>query len=166
MTLVEVMHAAVLFIILGLALLLCTSAFSRMSKKFSSDITLTNEARVVLGKMVWGNALPGEGVGRHGLWAANGVTLVGTTRVNYTDTAGATRTFRLNGQNIEFVDRTGTTRQLYDPNGAAAPDPGTYSTDLAFSNSGNVVQIDLILGRNVRGKWNYASASTQVALRN
>ncbi len=145
-------------------LLVFTTMMQRMQYEFGTSIRLSNEARAAMEKIVWGTRAAGGAPDRHGIWEAQAYNVVSPTEFSYTDMLGAVHGIRLNGLKVE-------TRA--NPLAAWVPvldlqgDPTKDSLALDFTETRpNVVQIRLVLGERVVGRWQYASLSTQVDVRN
>jgi hypothetical protein len=142
--------------------------FSRLQYEYEINIKLTNDARQVIDKLVWGTRAAGQPQ-RRGISEAS-QAVVAANQIDYVDAEGVTHTVRSSNGNIEY--RRGTTgafKTLLDPNGTPAFDPSVYSTSLTFSQAnGNprTVAINLIMGKRLQGRWYYASLSTTVFFRN
>lgn len=141
--------------------------FNSMRTRYSADLDLTNKARATLEKMVWGVA-GSAGDDRHGIWEAESLDVVSDTQLNYTDPNGDEHTVRLTNQSIEAETEPGEWTTLYDPNGEGVmDDTDEATTNVTFTAiSTTVVQIQLVLAKNINGRWHYASLSTQVHARN
>ncbi len=133
--------------------------------QYSTDFELTAKARSALEKMAWGVRDSGQ-ANRRGIAEAVSVT-VSASRIDYTDIQGVAHSIRSNNGNIEYKRGNAAWQVLLDPNGAPLFDPTQYSTTLTFSQTNpNAVTIFLTIGRQLRGRWHYASLSTQIAFRN
>lgn len=141
--------------------------FNSMRSRYSTDLEITNEARAVLEKMVWGVA-GGAGDERHGIWEAQSLSVVSDTQLDYTDPDGGDHTIRVNNQSIEMETEPGEWTTIYDPNGEGVVDDASEATtSVIFTTiSSRIVQIQLVLAKNINGGWHYASLSTQVHARN
>lgn len=167
MTLVELIFAIAIFFILSIGIFAFNYQFEKMRYEFQTNGKLTNQTRSVMEEIVWG-IRPDESVERRGVWTANGLTITSATQIAYTDTSGVTHRLRQNGQNIEYERGTSPWITLYDPNGVLAGDASRYSTSLNFAQTAQptVIQIQLVLGQKMYGRWYYASLSTNVDYRN
>ena len=135
-----------------------------MKTEDSIQNELLNETRILMDKLVWGVGLPGE-ASRDGLAEAVSYDINGNT-FTYTLPDGDDRRV-VQSQDELTWHKQATQYTLYDPNGAAPPDPQNYSTDLSFVQIlPNVVEVQIILGRRNAGRWYHASLTTQIALRN
>jgi hypothetical protein len=143
-----------------------TSIFGNAQAEYESTVTLTNQARHVIERIAWGTEPSGQ-VKRRGVMEAVSAAVT-ANQIDYTDIDGNVHSVRTNSGSIQY--RWGSNGQwitILDPNGAPVFNAGQYSTDLTFSQTNaKAVTINLILGRNIQGRWRYASLSTQVFFRN
>lgn len=124
---------------------------------------LIQQAQTTLDKMVWGYGDP-----RKGIYDATSLTFTSPTQLDYDDLDGDSHTIRLDDQAVEYSGSNDDPRTYFDPNGEEYDDNAEdTSTDLTFTQIGTkTVQIDLVLGKRVQGRWLYASLSTKVFCRN
>ncbi len=166
MTLIELMTVSVIsaFLVMGLvgSVLLTNTAHY----EYKTQIKLNNDARKAVDRMVWGRRDAGA-ANRRGISEAVSA-VVNPAQIDYTDINAVVHSFRQNGGNIQYRNGAAGAWQTvfqHDPN--AAFDATQQSTNLSFTqNNPNAVQINLVLGQRVQGRWHYASFSTQVAFRN
>lgn len=167
MTLIEMTAGIGIFFVLCSGMFSFNYQFDKMRYEFQINLQLTNHMRSVIEEIIWGPR-PDTTVERRGVWTANALTINSPTQITYTDTSGVAHGIRQNGQNIEYQRGTNPWITVYDANGASADDPSRYSTSLIFSPTAQptVVQIRLVLGQKMYGRWYYASMSTNVDYRN
>ncbi len=159
MTLVETLFAGAISILLLSSIAAFGFLVQKAKVEYQANVEITTDARTVLEQMIWGRRLGGQ-VNRRGVIEAVTAT-VALRQVDYTDIDGTTHSIRQNGGNIEY--RRGT---MGGWTVLSNLDPARYSTDLRFSQTNpRAVQIRLILGKNMKGVWHYASLSTQVSFR-
>ncbi len=170
MTLPEVLMASVFALLLTGSVFAFANFLNYSKWEYAANLELSNDARVILEKMVFGAKQAGQ-VNRRGVIEAVSGTINSTTQFTYVDMSGVQHSLRLNNGNIEYqpgVNAAWTT--LLDPNGAAAYDPTSYTTSLRFLQPANPnsVQVQVVVGKRQKtsGRWNYGSASTQVFFRN
>lgn len=165
-TLAELMVSLVLFIFLTTGVLYFIDGFKTMMRDTQTRMHLLNESRQLLEKMLWGVQPPFEPE-RHGIWEAQSLTVVNSATLNYRGLDGVNRTLRLSGQNVVYDVPGNAAYVIYDPNGADPDDTTEYDVSLNFSQTiPQTVEIEIVLGQRIVGRWHYASISTQVALRN
>lgn len=168
-TLVEMMWAFSFAMLMTVALLIFVVMFRRLEYEYGTTVKLANQSRIILEKMIWSTRSQAQ-ANREGIWEAQNFTVVSPTQLQYTDINGTVHTLRQNGLKIETrFGNNGAWVTLFDANGAAIDDPGSYATTLNFQqvpNLNDVVQIRLVLGQRVVGRWYYASLSTQIFTRN
>ncbi len=169
MTLVEIMLASGISILL-LSLMISTMFMVNVAKtEFGAYLDMTNKVRIVLDQMAYGVRQAGQPNRRGIAEAVSGSITAGSTELDYIDVDGVTHSIRLNNGNIEYRRGIGGAWEtLMDPNGKTAAFDGTkYSTSLKFSQAvPTSAIIKLALGRLIKGRWYYASASTEIAFRN
>ena len=167
MSLVELMFGVGIFILLIAGLFAFNFQFEQMHYQFQIDGKQTNYVRSVIEQIIWGPRADTV-VERRGVWTANSMTVNSANQISYTDTSGVIHNVRQNGQNIEYRRAGGAWFTLYDPNGVSPDDASRYSTSLTFTQTAQptVIQIDLVLGQKLFGRWYYASMSTDAAYRN
>lgn len=154
----------VMFMTAGL--LMFTTLFKQLQYEYGMTVKLTNDGRILLNKMVWGTRAQAQ-ANREGIWEARTFQIVSPVQLLYTDTSGATHEVRRNGLKVETRLDGGPWMTLYDANGAAVDDPTSYFLSLDFSQLLNdVIQIRMVLGQRMVGRWYYASLATQVFTRN
>ncbi|MGH7198097.1 MAG: PulJ/GspJ family protein [Candidatus Omnitrophota bacterium] len=165
-TVVEVMFASMIAVMLFGGIYQVVFVIDRARYEQATNIDLTTRAHQVLDKMILGIRQAGTS-DRRGLNEAILATVT-ATQIDYTDTNAVVHSIRLDNGNIEYRRGAAGAWVLYfDPNGALAYDPAVYSTSLAFSQTNpRAVKIDLVLGRQIKGRWHYASFSTQASFRN
>ena len=166
-TLVEGMIASMLFLLLAASIFSFGYFCQNASYEAQTNVQLTNEARILVEKMAWGLHQAGQ-ANRRGICEAVSVSFPSASQIDYTDINGTVHSVRVNGGNVQYRRGTnGAWQALLKPSGSAAFDAAQYSTSLNFSQTNpRAVQINLVLGRTIRGRWYYASISTQVAFRN
>lgn len=176
MTLSELLVASTFAILLTAAVFAFTSFFNYAQYEYQSNVELTNDARQIVEKMVWGHKLAAS-ANRRGIAEAKDGTIVSPTQFEYTDRDDTKHTLRLSNGNIEYQRGAGGAwTTLLDPNGAAAYDATKYTTSVVFSQptNPNSVQVKVIVGKYINngknivnpGRWYYGTASTQVFYRN
>lgn len=137
-------------------------------KEFSSHLDMTNQSRIMLDRMAYGYQQSGQS-NRRGIAEAVSATLPSSSQIDYTDISSVVHSIRLNSGNIEYRRGSlGTWQTLLDPNGTTvAWDSTKYSTSLTFTQTvPTSVVVKLVLGRKIKGRWYYASATTEIAFRN
>ena len=170
MTLPEVMIASMLGVML-LSLVFSTMYMTDVAKKeVGAYLDMTNKMRVVMDRMAYGYRQAGQ-ANRRGIAEAvscGSLPQQGSTQLDYVDINAVTHSIRTNNGNIEYRRGSGGAWvTLLDPNGSPSFDASQYSTYLNFSQSvTNSVVVKLSLGRLIKGRWYYASASTEIAFRN
>lgn len=161
--------ASVFVLMLTSGLFAFASFFTNAQYEYQSHVELTNDARIVLEKMVWGDKLAAQANRRGIAEAATGV-ITSLSQFDYTDRDGQAHTIRLNAGNVEYrYGAAGTWRTLLDPNGASLSfDPSRYTMSLQFTQplNPNSVNVRVVVGKRILQKWYYGSASTQVFYRN
>ena len=168
MTMVELLVASTFAVLLTSGIYAFASFFTNAQYEYQSHVELTNDARLVLERMVWGNKLSTQ-ANRRGIAEAATGTIVSATQFRYNDKDGAQHTLRLNSGNIEYQYGTaGTWNTLLDANGTAAYDATKYTMSLAFTQpvNPNSVNVRVVVGKKILSKWYYGSAATQVFYRN
>jgi len=168
MTLTELLVALTFMLFLTATTFSFASFFNRSQYEYQSNTELTNDARQIIEKMVWGHKLSTQ-TNRRGIAEAVTGTIVSPTQFSYNDINGVTHTLRLNNGTIEYQRGNGQAwTTLLDANGALAYDSTKYTTIINFSPSANAnsVLIKVIVGKNILGRWSYGSAATQVFYRN
>jgi hypothetical protein len=166
MTIVELMIGSTLSVLLMGTILLSIFLLKNAQYQYQTNVELTQNTRVVMEQMIWGIIEQGQ-ANRRGIIEAVSAT-VSPGQIDYTDTNAVVHSIRQNNGNIEYRrGAAGMWTTLLDPNGQLAFDPAQYSTSLSFAQTNpRAVTINLTLGKNIRGRWHYASLSTQVAFRN
>lgn len=168
MTAAELLVASVISVFLTLGLFSFASFVQNSKHEYQSNIELTNDARSILEKMVWGHRASGQAT-RRGIAEAVSGTIVSASQFQYTDVSGVAHTLRVTSGTIEYQRGTGAAwTSLLDPNGAAAYDATKYSTSLIFTTptNPNSVNVRVVIGKKILSKWYYGSASSQVFYRN
>lgn len=168
MTLVEMIIATGIFSLLAASIFVFAVFCKTAMHEMQTNLLLTNQARQLVEKMAWGVRLAGQ-PNRRGIAEAVSATLPSAQQIDYVDINGTTHSVRAIGGNIEYRrGAAGAWTTLLDPNGpGVAFDAAQYSTSLQFTQvNPRAVTISLALGKTVRGRWYYASISTQVAFRN
>lgn len=156
----------VLMTILSSALFLSVNLLQEAAYERAATVDLTNKARAVVERMIWGVRLDPGTVERRGIIEAASA-VVTPTQIDYTDIDGDTHSIRSNNDRIEYRFDNGAWTALMDVGGAQAFDAAQYSTTLRFSQTNpRVVEIRLVVGKTIKGRWQYASVSTQAFLRN
>ncbi len=168
MTAAELVIAVFVSLFLTLGLFSFSSFFNQVQHEYNANIRLTNDARIVMEQLVWGYRAAGQTT-RHGIAEATSGTIVNANEFRYTDVSAIQHTIRLNNGRVEYqrgVSAAWTT--LLDVNGSEAQDATKYSTQVVFSQpvNANSVNLQVVVGKNILGKWHYGSASTQVYFRN
>ena len=168
MTLTELLVALTFSLFLTLGVYSFTSFMNNAQYTYQSNVELTNDARQIVEKLVWGYK-SAAAVNRRGIAEAVQGTIVSASQFNYTDVNGTVHTIRLNSGNIEYqrgANQAWTT--LLDPNGSAAYDATKYTTNIVFTQpaTANSVLLKVTVGKSILGRWYYGSASTQVFYRN
>lgn len=166
MVLVELMMAGVFCVLLTAGTFAFASFFRQAQHEYRSHVELTNDARIVLEKMVWGEKVVGQAE-RRGIAEAASGTITSPTQLDYTDRSGVQHTLRLNGDDIEYrLGSAGAWRTILDPGGSG--DPAQYTTSLAFVQplTPNSVEVRVVVGKKILDKWYYGSVSTHVFYRN
>ncbi|MCG3177094.1 MAG: hypothetical protein MOGMAGMI_02060 [Candidatus Omnitrophica bacterium] len=165
-TLPEILVVCVLMTILSSAMLLTVSLIQEATYERAATVELTNKARAVVEEMVWGIRTGAGVVDRRGIIEATGA-VVTPNQIDYDDIDGDTHSIRLNNDRIEYRLNGGAWTALMDASGAAAFDATQYTVTLNFTQPvPNAVQIRLVVGKTVQGRWQYASISTQASFRN
>jgi hypothetical protein len=168
MTLTELLVASTFGLLLTSGVFAFASFFTNAQYEYQSHVELTNNARLVLEKMVWGSKVLGQ-ANRRGIAEAAAGTITSATQFDYTDLNGTLHTVRLNNGNVEYrFGAGGAWGTLLDANGAASYDPTKYTMSLAFTQplNPNSVNVRVVVGKKILEKWYYGSASTQVFYRN
>lgn len=169
MTLTELLVASTFGLLLTSGVFAFSSFFTNAQYEYQSHVELTNDARIVLEKMVWGEKIAGN-ANRRGIAEAASGTITSATQFDYTDVSGAAHTLRLNSGNVEYrYGSGGAWRTLLDANGSSVSyDPSRYTMSLAFTQptNPNSVNVRVVVGKKILSKWYYGSATTQVFYRN
>ncbi len=168
MTVTELLVALTFSLFLTAAVYSFASFFNNAQYEYQSNVELTNDARQIIEKMVWGHKLAAS-ANRRGIAEAVTGTIVSPTQFSYSDVNGTTHTLRWNSGNIEYQRGNGQAwSTLLDANGALAYDATKYTTTVNFSQptNPNSVLVKVIVGKNILGRWYYGSAATQVFYRN
>lgn len=168
MTLIELLMASVFSLFLTAGVFAFSSFFANARYEYQSHVELTNDARLVLEKMVWGEKITGQ-ANRRGISEAVVGAITSQTQFDYTDLNGAQHTIRLNSGNIEYrYGSAGVWNTLLDANGAAPYDPAKYTMSLEFTQpvNPNSVNVRVVVGKKILERWHYGSAATQVFYRN
>ena len=167
MTLPEVVMAAAIGIFLSIGVFAFAAFFQRAQYEYQSNIQLTNDARLVLEKMIWGENISGQ-VNRRGIAEAAAGVITSPTRFDYTDQDGVAHSVRLNNGSIEYQYGASGWKTLLDPNYGLANDSNEYTVSLEFTAPvvPNSVNIEVVVGRRMTDRWYYGSTSTQVFYRN
>lgn len=172
MTLTELLVASTFGLWLTAGVFAFGSFFTNAQYEYQSHVELTNDARLILEKMVWGYRDSGQ-ANRRGIAEAVSGTIVSATQFRYTDVSGVQHTIRLTSGTIEYQRGSGGSwTTLLDPNGSAAYDASKYTTSLSFTapTNPNSVNVRVVVGKRIRNnntnKWFYGSAGTQVFYRN
>ena len=167
MTITELLVASAFGLYLTAGVFAFSSFFTNAQYEYQSHIELTNDARLVLDKMVWGDKLAGQ-ANRRGIAEASTGTLTSASQFDYTDVSGVAHTIRLNGGNIEYrYGAAGTWQTLLDANGSPVYDPTKYTMSLAFTQPANPNSVNVrVVGKKILSKWYYGSVATQVFYRN
>ncbi len=168
MTVTELLVAATFSLFLTMSVFAFTSFMGNAQNEYKSNVELTNDARLIIERLVWGHKLS-TSANRRGIAEAVSGTIVSASQFSYVDVNATTHTIRLNNGNIEYQRGAGQPwTTLLDPNGGAAYDATKYTTDLIFTQSTNPnsVLVKVIVGKNLLGRWYYGSASTQIFYRN
>ncbi len=167
MTLVEVMVASIISGFLIASIVACGYLLNNAKYQYQTNVELTSNARIALEQMVWGVRPSGQPDSRG---IAEAVSAVVTEKqIDFTDVDGSLNSVRQNNGNIEYRRGAGGAWiTLLDPNGAADFDATKYYVDLDFIQNidSRLVQVNFVLGKSIRGRWYYASLTTQVAFRN
>ncbi len=169
MTLTELLVASGFCLMLTAGVFAFASFFTNAQYEYQSHVELTNDARLVLERMVWGNKISTQ-ANRRGIAEAATGTIVSATQFRYFDRDGAQHTLRLNSGNIEYqYGSAGAWNTLLDANGSSlAYDATKYTMSLAFTApvNPNSVNVRVVVGKKILSKWYYGSATTQVFYRN
>ena len=167
MTLVEVAAASTLALLLTGGVFAFANFAHNAQYEYQSNVELTNDARLVLDKMIWGENIAGQ-VNRRGMSEAAAGTILSATSFRYTDKDGTLHTIRLNAGNIEYQYGGNAWRTLLDANGTLAYDPAKYTMSLSFTAPAvpNSVNVRVVVGKKILSRWYYGSAATQVFYRN
>ncbi len=168
MTAAELLVASTISVFLTLGLFAFASFVQNAKHEYQSNIELTNNARSILEKMVWGHRATGQAT-RRGIAEAVTGTIVSASQFQYTDIAGVQHTLRVTSGSIEYQRGSGATWvTLLDPNGAAAYDATKYTTSLVFTApvNPNSVNVRVVVGKKILDRWYYGSAASQVFYRN
>lgn len=157
------MISVIIITFMTAGLLVFTSMIQKMQYEYGTSIRLSNQARMAMEKIIWGTHVAAT-PDRHGIWEAQAYDIVSPTQFTYTDMNGAVHGIRLNGLKVETQAAAGLPWvSVLDLKGDATKD----SLALNFTETRpNVVQIRMVLGERVIGRWQYASLSTQVDVRN
>lgn len=168
MTMVELLVASTFALFMTAGVVSFTSFFNNAQYEYKSHVELTNDARLIIEKMVWGQKLATQ-VNRRGISEAVSGTITSATQFDYTDLNSTQHTIRLNSGNIEYRYGTaGGWNTLLDPNGTTSYDPTQYTTSLSFTQptNPNSVIVRVTVGKRILNRWYYGSATTQVYYRN
>jgi hypothetical protein len=167
MTLTEVVFTAAILAMLVLSITASAHMINVSKYDTRSNSLVTDSARLLMDRMVWGRRAP-AGASRMAISEATNLTFDSASQLSFRQGTATWHSIRQNGLNIEYrPDANAAWQTIYDPDGAGANDTSHYSTSLSFSQTTpNAVIINLRLGTMYRGRWYYASSSTQVFLRN
>ena len=168
MMLTELLVASTFGLLLTAGVFAFTSFVGNARQEYQSNVELTNDARQIIEKLVWGHKLAAS-ADRQGIAEAVSGTIVSANQFSYRDVNTTVHTIRWNSGNIEYQRGAGQAwTTLLDPNGAAAYDATKYTTNIVFTqpNTANSVLVKVIVGKSILGRWYYGSASTQVFYRN
>lgn len=167
MSLVELVASVSISALLTMGVFAFASAFANAQYEYQSNVELTNDARLVLEKMVWGLNITGQAQ-RRGIAEAASGTITSPTQFDYTDKDGAAHSVRVNSGNIEYRYGGSAWRELLDANGAAAYNANNYTVSLEFSQPEvpDSVNVRVVVGKRILSRWFYGSAATQVFYRN
>lgn len=169
MTVTELLVASTFALFLTMGVFAFASFFRSAQHEYQSHVELTNDARLILETMVWGEKLAGQ-ANRRGISEAAVGTITSATQFDYTDINGAQHTLRLNSNTVEYrYGAAGAWNSLLDPNGTSvANDPTRYTMSLAFTDPAtpNSVNVEVVVGKRILDRWYYGSAATQVFYRN
>lgn len=166
-TLIEVVFASMIAVLLFGGIYQVVFVINQARYEQAVNIDLTTRAHQIVDKMILGIRQTTGTTDRRGLNEAISATVT-ATQVDYTDISAVVHSIRLDNGNVEYRRGAAGAWTLYfDPNGALAYDPAVYSTSLVFSQTNpRSVKIELVLGTQLRGRWHYASFSTQASFRN
>jgi Tfp pilus assembly protein PilV len=168
LTVTELLVAVTFSLFLTMGVYAFSSFMNNAQYEYQSNVELTNDARQIVDRLVWGQKLT-TSANRRGIAEAVTGTIVSPTQFSYNDVNGTVHTVRLNNGNIEYQRGTGQTwNTLLDPNGALAYDPSKYTTSISFTQpaTANSVLLKVSVGKSILGRWYYGSASTEVFYRN
>jgi hypothetical protein len=139
--------------------------FSNMKFEIQSEINLTNNARLIIDRMVWGVTDADDD--RRGIWQARDFEIIDENELNFTDVDGDACILQVNGLQVEYIENDEDPVMLYDPTQNGALPIEQFSTDVIFTQTTpNVIQIQIVLGERVQDRWFFGSVSTHVAVRN
>lgn len=146
--------------------------FKQAQYEYQTKVKLTNDARLIIDKLVWGVKQAGVAE-RRGISEAVRILplpVAGASQLDYFDVDGTQHTIRYNNGNIQYRRGVnGAYITLLDPNGTPGFDPNVNSVNILFlqpASNARLVIVNIILGQTLQGRWYYASLSTQVFLRN
>ena len=164
----ELLVALTFSLFLTLVVYSFSSFMNNAQYEYQSNVELTNDARQIIEKLVWGHKLAAS-ADRQGIAEAVSGNINSANQFSYSDVNATVHTIRWNNGNIEYqrgAAQAWTT--LLDPNGGAAYDATKYTTNIVFTqpNTANSVLVKVIVGKSILGRWYYGSASTQVFYRN
>lgn len=169
MTVAEILVASAFGLFLTAGVVAFASFFERSQHEYRTTVELTNDARLVMERMVWGAKLAGQ-TNRRGIAEAVSGSIVSPTQFQYTDVDGAVHSLRVNSGTVEYqYGSAGAWNTLLDPNGASRSyDANMYTTSLSFTQpaNNNSVVVRVVIGRKILDRWHYGSSSTQVFYRN
>lgn len=168
MTVTELLVASTFTLFLTAGTFSFASFFSNAQYEYQSNVELTNDARQLIEKMVWGPRISGQ-ANRRGIAEAASGTIVSATQFRYNDISGTQHQLRWNSGNIEYQRGSGGAwNTILDANGTAAYDATKYTTTVNFTQPANAnsVLVKVVVGKSILGRWYYGSASTQVFYRN
>ena len=138
MTAAELVVAVFISMFLTLGLFSFTTFFNQVQHEYNANIRLTNDARIIMEKMVWGFRAAGQ-TERRGIAEASTGTIVSANEFRYLDISGTQHTLRLNGGVVEYQRGSGGAwTELLDINGSEVHDPSKYSTQIRFTQPTNV----------------------------
>lgn len=166
LTVAEMMVTVLIFAFLSTGLFIFMHMLERQNTETQVKTKLMNEGRRALDKIVWGTRT-GAAAQRYGVWEATAVALVNPSTLQFTDANGQVHTVRQNALKLESQMGVDPWKTLLDLNGNAADDPGSNTLALSFTAPQNdLLELQLVLGQRVRGRWTYVSLDTKVHLRN
>jgi Tfp pilus assembly protein PilE len=167
MTLTEVVFTAAILAMLVLSITASAHMINVSKYDTRSNTLMTDKARLLMDRMVWGRRAVG-GTSRMAISEATNLNFNSASQLSYRQGTATWHSIRQNGLNIEYQpDANAAWQTIYDPDGSGSNDTSHFSTSLSFSQTTpNAVIINLRLGTMYQGRWYYASSSTQVFLRN